>query len=266
MTTKDLIKITLNLVIAYIVGGVLLGFVYGKTSPIIFQKNKEEKEAALKQMMPMHLIMNVPEANVPEVKKIVPALGPVASSQAADNQVTLNARVNMYQDTQEKLVKRLKKKYDARDLEEFSGNKVEKTGDWEVHEKHAEYYKVFRDGALEGYIVQTFGKGYSSYINILVALDRDFTVQKISILHHAETPGLGDDITLPWFKDQFRGKDMGHLEVIKGETKDKIQAITGATISSRAVTNAVRDAVSLAEKKFGSGAGAVAEGGSSDGH
>jgi electron transport complex protein RnfG len=64
----------------------------------------------------------------------------------------------------------------------------------------------------------------------------DFKVKNIDILHHAETPGLGDEIELDYFKDQFTGKDIDHLKVVKMETTEYIQAITGATISTRAVS------------------------------
>ena len=55
------------------------------------------------------------------------------------------------------------------------------------------------------------------------------------------------------FLDQFKGKALQQLVLIKGETKENIQAITGATISSRAVTNGVRDAVQMLVDKYGSG-------------
>jgi electron transport complex protein RnfG len=183
MTGKDIIKITLNLVIIYAVGGLLLAGVYAKTSPIIFIKNKIEKEQALKKMMP-------------------------------------------------------------------EAEKIDKVGDWELWHKHAEYFEAKKGDEVIGYVVETYGKGYSSYINILVSVDTNFIVKKINVLHHAETPGLGDEIETEWFKKQFEGKDLEHLVVIKGETEDKIQAITGATISTRAVTNGVRDGVAMLMKKY----------------
>jgi len=68
-----------------------------------------------------------------------------------------------------------------------------------------------------------------------IAVDPDFKVRKISILGHAETPGLGDEIEAESFQNQFIGKGPDHLTVLKTETTDYIQAISGATISSRAV-------------------------------
>jgi electron transport complex protein RnfG len=126
---------------------------------------------------------------------------------------------------------------------------IEKAGDWTVHDKHGEYFVAKKGAAVTGYIIQSFGKGYSSYINTLIAVDPDFTVRKINILGHAETPGLGDEIESEGFKNQFTGKGPDHLKVLKTETKDDIQAISGATISSRAVAeDAVKSGVDFLMK------------------
>jgi electron transport complex protein RnfG len=189
MTTKDIAKITINLVVIYILGGLLIAFVYAKTSPIMFIKAKEEKEAALRTMMP-----------------------------AAD--------------------------------------KIEVMGKWEPHHKHAEYYVARKGNEELGYVVEGYGKGYSSYINLLVSLDKNLTVQKVSILHHAETPGLGDEIEKEYFLKRFEGKSVDNLVVIKGETQDKVEAISGATISSRAVTeDGVRNGVKMLKEKLSGGGG-----------
>ena len=135
---------------------------------------------------------------------------------------------------------------------------IKKAGDWTIHDKHAKYFIAKKDGKVIGYVVQSFGKGYSSYIDTLIAVNKDFVVQKISILHHGETPGLGDEIEADWFQNQFKGKSLEHLKVIKGETKEDIQAISGATISSRALTeDAVKNGVGFLIKT-------VKEGGNTD--
>ncbi|MDA8083825.1 MAG: RnfABCDGE type electron transport complex subunit G [Nitrospiraceae bacterium] len=179
MTGKDIIKITLNLVIVYLIGGFILAMVYAKASPLIYRNNEEAKQQALKQLMP-------------------------------------------------------------------DADSIKKIGDWKPHEKHAEYYMAKKGNDIIGYVVQSFGKGYSSYIDTLIAVDKDFKVKKINILHHGETPGLGDEIEADWFQNQFKDKTLEHLKVIKGDTKDDIQAISGATISSRAVTeDAVKNGVAF---------------------
>jgi electron transport complex protein RnfG len=182
MTVKDIIKITLNLVVIYLIGGLILAVVYARTSPIMFKNAVIEKEAALKKLMP-------------------------------------------------------------------DADKIEKIGDWSIHEKHSEYFVAKKGDNIIGYIIQSFGKGYSSYINTLIAVDKDFRVQRINVLGHAETPGLGDEIETDSFKNQFKDKDVEHLKVLKTETTEYIQAISGATISSRAVTeDAVRNGVDFLKK------------------
>ncbi|MBA4372511.1 MAG: RnfABCDGE type electron transport complex subunit G [Thermodesulfovibrio sp.] len=191
MTGKDIFKITLNLVIIYLIGGFILAFVFATASPKIFRNNEEAEKKALKQLMP-------------------------------------DADVN------------------------------EKMGEWTIHDKHAKYFISKKGNDTIGYIIQSFGKGYSSYINTFIAVDKDFTVQRINVLSHAETPGLGDEIEADAFKDQFKGKTIDHLKVIKGDTKDDIQAISGATISSRAVSeDAVKNGVAFLIKT-------VKEGGNAD--
>jgi electron transport complex protein RnfG len=241
MTAKDIIKVTINLVVIYVAGGLLLAGVYAWTSPIIFQKDKEFKEKARQKMMPLHLIVNAPADAQAQIKELLPE----AEATATEGQ--LDAEVDMYDKELAALEKKLKKA-GATYIEEVSDYATELAGEWEPHEKEAEYFKVTKDGEKVGYLVETYGKGYSSFPQSLVVVDNDLVVQKINVLAHSETPGLGDEIEVPSFKDQYRGKDLDHLVVIKGETEDKIQAITGATISTRAVTDSVRDAVELIKK------------------
>lgn len=135
---------------------------------------------------------------------------------------------------------------------------IGKWGDWSIHNKQAKYFIAKKGGEVVGYVVQSFGKGYSSYINTFIAVDKDFRVRKINILGHGETPGLGDEIETDSFKNQFAGKDVDHLKVLKTDTTEYVQAISGATISTRAVSeDAVRNGVNFLIK-------AVREGGNAD--
>ena len=104
-----------------------------------------------------------------------------------------------------------------------------------------------------GYIASTAGKGYSCFIQMLVSIDTGLKVKEIKILHHGETPGLGDQVEEKSFLNQFTGKTLNQIVLVKTETKENIQAISGATISSRAVTNGVKDAVQTLVDKYGSG-------------
>jgi len=96
-----------------------------------------------------------------------------------------------------------------------------------LYEKPNEYYEAKKGNKTIGYIASTVGKGYSSYIKILVSTDLDIKIKSINILSHQETPGLGDEIEKDDFKRQFGGKALENIELVKVETKDKIQAISG---------------------------------------
>ena len=81
--------------------------------------------------------------------------------------------------------------------------------------------------------------GYSGDINFLVGVNSDGVIQGIQILNHSETPGLGAKIQEPEFRNQYRRCSIDSPQVWK-VTKDggKFEPITGATISSRAITEA----------------------------
>lgn len=107
-----------------------------------------------------------------------------------------------------------------------------------------EWYEVYKDSELLGYIVPSQTKGYGGAIELLVAVGQDLNVITYKIITSKETPGLGDNAAKEPFASQFIGKSLEHLTVTKdaSDTED-IQAISGATITSKAVTLGVKNAV-----------------------
>ncbi|MBA7508826.1 Ion-translocating oxidoreductase complex subunit G [subsurface metagenome] len=101
-----------------------------------------------------------------------------------------------------------------------------------------EIYIIYQDGEKAGYAFIASGSGYSGDIDILVGMDNDFVIKDISVLSQIETPGLGSRITESSFTDQFKGLSASDI-ALKADG-GKIDAVTGATISSRAVVNAVK--------------------------
>lgn len=94
------------------------------------------------------------------------------------------------------------------------------------------------------YLVPTESKGYGGAIKILAAITPEGRVYNFNILESKETPGLGDKASQPEFQKQFRGKTIAGLQVVKDPANHQaIQAISGATITSKAVTAAVKAAV-----------------------
>jgi len=89
-----------------------------------------------------------------------------------------------------------------------------------------------------GYAFLALGKGYGGDINILVGLEDESTLKGVTIITQNETPGLGTRIEDSDFTDMFTGLAIADI----GLTRDGggIDALTGATISSRAVVDAVK--------------------------
>ena len=133
-----------------------------------------------------------------------------------------------------------------------------------------EYYEAFNiDGELIGYAFEGSASGYSSVIKVMVGVNTTAdTIKGISVTSQKETPGLGANIlavktegTLwsaiasigkekvekeepePYFQQQFKDNSIENLKVVKTSGTPYIEAITGATISSKAVTTAVSEAV-----------------------
>lgn len=93
-----------------------------------------------------------------------------------------------------------------------------------------------------GYIVRLEPNGYGGAIKLLIGINSEGVVKGISILEHSETPGFGANAEKKSFKDQFIDK-VAPLKVSKNNlSEDEIEAITGATITSTAITEAVNTA------------------------
>lgn len=97
-------------------------------------------------------------------------------------------------------------------------------------------------GSAMGYVVTaTSGDGYGGNITVSVGVTADGEVKGIEFLTLAETAGLGMNADTPEWKGQFAGKTVESFSVTKsGASADnEIDAISGATITSNAVTGAV---------------------------
>ena len=107
---------------------------------------------------------------------------------------------------------------------------------------------VEKDGKRLGIIFVNGMRGYSSVIKVIVGVDTTGKIVGVHIPKEglSETPGLGMKVTEPWFMEQFKGKREEEVKLKKdGGTLD---AITAATISSRAATNAVRSGMEKYKK------------------
>jgi len=111
------------------------------------------------------------------------------------------------------------------------------------------YYDCYdATGTKVGLAIVCVGNGYQGQINMMVGINADMTkFTGMSVLDQVETPGLGAKIAEKSFEDQFKNlvtkPPIEYVKNKKPEKDNQIEAITGATISSRAVVNIINKAV-----------------------
>ncbi len=111
-------------------------------------------------------------------------------------------------------------------------------------------YAGFSGDDPVGYVMSVVSKGYGGDINMIVGVDMKGQVTKVIIGDNEETPGLGSKAKESEFIDQFSGVTVNdQLAVVKQNKKaaNEIQALSGATITSRGVTEGIQAALRTAE-------------------
>lgn len=108
------------------------------------------------------------------------------------------------------------------------------------------------EGNIAGNIFKIAPRGYAGPINAMIGVDNSGKILAVSItkLDQAETPGLGTKVTEPKFRDQFKGKEGNNLKLKKDG--GSVDAITAATISSRAVANGIYEGLEWYKKAVAS--------------
>jgi H+/Na+-translocating ferredoxin:NAD+ oxidoreductase subunit G len=133
---------------------------------------------------------------------------------------------------------------------------------------------VTDNGSRIAYLLGGKFQGFKTFVKVMLAVDPDFSMIGLEILEHEEDPGLGAEIEQDYFKNQFKGKPFealkaidvvkapipaDYLKALNGKVSEEdilkfreqymdkdIYALTGATISTKAVCNGVKGIV----KKF----------------
>ena len=115
-------------------------------------------------------------------------------------------------------------------VEEFSGD---------VH-----YFKATDGEVLVGYAIESTVVGFGGNLTLMVGVTADGTVYNTSVLSHSETPGLGAKCSTDQkFMDQWRGFDPSVKKLSVKKDGGDVDAITASTITSRAYTLAVENAL-----------------------
>lgn len=117
-------------------------------------------------------------------------------------------------------------------------------------------YRAMSSSGQVGWVIPTKGQGFADKLEILIGLDA--SAEKITglyVLDQKETPGLGNKIVEETWRSQYKDKSTSDpIEVIKNgtPTANQIVAVTGATISSAAVTDIVNKTVSELKEQLAS--------------
>lgn len=113
-------------------------------------------------------------------------------------------------------------------------------------EEEVVFYQARKGEELVGTALVTISKtGYGGEIEVMTGMDPEGTIRGIKILRHLETPGLGNKIEDPDFTGQFGGRNLDDTRWSVKKDGGDIDQITGATISPRAVVQAVEEALVL---------------------
>lgn len=144
---------------------------------------------------------------------------------------------------------------EKRAVEEFNASLRAVVPDAETFEKTEvggkTYYKALRGGKTIGAAAVAEARGYGSQpMVIVVGADSQGKLIGLKVVSHSETPGLGARVETRAFQEQFIGKTARDAIAVG---KD-INALSGATISSRAFTNAVKGALTDLQGVLGIGA------------
>ncbi len=116
-------------------------------------------------------------------------------------------------------------------------------------------YAAYRRDALLGYCVELTADGFGGPIKLMVGVSAAGSVTGVSILEHNETAGLGSNADDPAFLERFIGRS-GMIAIGPG----RVEAVSGATVTSKAVAQGVAGALEAVAQYQGSGGGADEEG------
>ncbi len=112
-----------------------------------------------------------------------------------------------------------------------------------------EYYAGYdKEEKIVGYVFKVTSKGYGGDIDCMIGIDTNGAVTGIDFLSISETAGLGMNAQNDTFKEQYIGKNSEITVVKTSAGENEIEALTGATITSNAVTKSVNIALKLFEE------------------
>ncbi len=139
-------------------------------------------------------------------------------------------------------------------IEETEAAPLERTIALANGEERTRAWQLVRDGRVDAVAVERIGDGYGGPIHVLVGIDRSGRIIASRVTDHQETPGLGDKIEArrsDWI-EAFAGRSLENTASSEWAVRKdggEFDQFTGATITPRAVVNAVHEALRLFERR-----------------
>lgn len=259
---KEMFKIALNLTIACAVAALITGIAFVLTDPVKKENQLKREETVIRKLLSLN-----ESATISEVSRALITRGKetLVAYQKTDSGVLFNERGEF------------KEKLDTKNEEAL----IHKFGKDNV--KIVGRFFVGREAAkTKGFVVEGSQMGYKNHIKFFLALDDSLNIRGIEIIEHEEDPGLGAEIVRPYLKNQFAGRTMENIkimDVVKEplpsdwnivlnelekftlenwkeknaaviNSNQKIYAITGATISTQALTDGVKSTLFNFKKRI----------------
>lgn len=262
LTARDAFRIALSMTVTCAVGALILGAVYLGTNRYQEAARVRSEQAAVSEMLGLDATATVVQIHQyldPVKKEVVYRTKASQGSLAQELVFTLDGV----------LVRR--------------GQVAIGSDDTKGLRPLGRIFVARRGDVPAGFVAEGETSGYKNRIRFFVAIDAQFELAGVRVIEHEEDPGLGAEIATPWFQRQFVGRSLAsltnldlvrdpmpedwstalrersagstawrtrYLALLTREQAKPIYAVTGATISSRALTNGVRASAQHFERRW----------------
>ena len=257
LTAREIVRIVLSMSVACLVGAAVLGLVYLGTDRFRRASAQATEREAIRDMLGLDAgarLLEVRQFLAPGGRQVIYRAAGLGATAGTAHEVTFTLDGALA---------------DERDVPVAAplGKGLTPLG---------RLFVAVRGGRPAGFVVQGETRGYKAPIRLFVAMTPDFEIVDMRIIETTDDPGLGAEVAQPWFREQYVGRTAEelarldvtkdpmpedwkaalvalarrapdgparHRELLQRERTRPIYAVTGATISSRAVTEGVRQTV-----------------------
>jgi len=277
-STAEMIRMSVGLGVVCLVAAVILGGMYMWTEPAKEHNIRMREEAMIQKLLTLS-----DQAEIHEVRRYLFWRGRELEVLYLTNEQLLRFDASGKVLDTKPLEESLRQGASESAKDGWAKQTVT-TSDDEGFKYVGRFFVGFEGGRNAGYVIEGVTPGYKTWIRFFLAIDASFGLKGLEVIEHEEDPGLGAEITQPYFKNQYAGRsfeEIKALDVIKdplpSDWKKKLEqlskmpldewmevnqdemkkhpaihAITGSTISSVAVTDGVKRALRNFRKRMDS--------------